>query len=62
MKIEWTDPAIWSAIHLRFYIAQDSTQYADRFINKIFDAVEQFEKFPLLEDGFRRRIVKTFGS
>ena len=39
-KIEWTRSAISDVRALRDYIAHDSEAYADRFAEKIVEAVE----------------------
>ena len=47
MKIEWTRSALSDARNLRNYIAQDSEAYADRFVQRIIEAVEKAATFPL---------------
>jgi toxin ParE1/3/4 len=39
MRIEWTEPALVDLEVIRNYIAKDSRYYADRFIERIFEAV-----------------------
>ena len=46
MKIEWTRPALLDLESIRDYIRRDSEYYADRFIEKIIEAVESIKKFP----------------
>jgi addiction module RelE/StbE family toxin len=48
MKIEWTRSAIRDVRALRDYIAFDSAAYADRFAQKIVEAVESASAFPLM--------------
>jgi toxin ParE1/3/4 len=45
-KIEWTRSAIRDVRTLRNYIAQDSEAYADRFAQRILDAVERLAAYP----------------
>jgi len=47
-KIEWTRSAISDARGLRDYIAHDSEVYADRFVQRVIEAVERTATFPLL--------------
>jgi len=47
-KIEWTRSAVSDVRGLRHYIAQDSEAYADRFVQRIMEAVEKAALFPLL--------------
>lgn len=46
VKIIWTDFAIEDLRVIHEYISKDSKLYADRFISKLIDRVEQLEKFP----------------
>jgi plasmid stabilization system protein ParE len=46
--IEWTRSAISDSRSLRDYIAKDSRAYADRFVQRIIEAVEVTAAFPLL--------------
>jgi addiction module RelE/StbE family toxin len=46
-KVEWTRSAIRDVRVLRDYIAYDSEVYADRFVQKIIEAVEGLAVFPL---------------
>jgi toxin ParE1/3/4 len=48
MKIEWTRSATGDVRALRDYIAHDSEAYADRFAQKIVEAVESAATFPLM--------------
>jgi toxin ParE1/3/4 len=48
MKIEWTQPAVHDLENIRDYISKDSEYYAVRFIERIIEAVERLENFPLL--------------
>ncbi len=45
--IEWTPSAIYDARSLRDYIAHDSEAYADRFVQRIIEAVVVAASFPL---------------
>jgi addiction module RelE/StbE family toxin len=47
-KIEWTRSALSDARNLRDYIARNSEAYADRFVQKIIEAVEKAAAFPLI--------------
>ena len=47
-KIEWTRSAVSDVRSLRHYIAQDSEAYADRFVQRIIEAVENAATFPFL--------------
>ena len=47
-KIEWTRSAVSDVRSLRRYIGQDSEAYADRFVQRIMEAVEKSALFPLL--------------
>ena len=47
-KIEWTRSAISDARSLRDYIAQDSEAYAERFVQRVIQAVEATATFPFL--------------
>jgi toxin ParE1/3/4 len=48
INIEWTRSAIHDVRVLRNYIAYDSEAYADRFAQKIIDAVEKLQRFPMM--------------
>jgi addiction module RelE/StbE family toxin len=47
-KIEWTRSAVSDVRSLRDYISHDSEAYADRFVQKIIEAVEKAATFPFL--------------
>ena len=47
-KIEWTRSALRDATNLRDYIARDSEAYADRFVERMIEAVEKAAAFPLI--------------
>jgi plasmid stabilization system protein ParE len=49
IEIEWTSSAIRDVRVLRNYIAYDSEYYAERFTQKIVDAVGKLASFPLME-------------
>ncbi len=46
MTLEWTRSAIRDVQNLRNYIALDSAAYAERFVQKIIEAVEKAAVFP----------------
>jgi addiction module RelE/StbE family toxin len=46
MRIEWTAPALEDMSNIRDYIAEDSTENAYRFIERLFDAAAQLTDFP----------------
>ena len=53
--IEWSEPAVSDLSSIRDYIARDSQRYADRFLQKVLDAVENLQHFPELG----RRVRET---
>ena len=55
MKIEWSEPAVSDVAGIHDYIARDSEQYANRFVQRIFDSVEKLQQFPELG----RRVRET---
>ena len=46
VKIVWTEIAIEDLQLIHEYISKDSKHYADRFIEKIINRVDQLENFP----------------
>lgn len=46
VKIVWTELALEDLKIIHDYIAQDSTSYASRFIEKLLARVKQLETFP----------------
>jgi len=46
MRVEWTEPALEDMATIRDYIAEDSTENAYRFIERLFDAAAQLTGFP----------------
>jgi len=48
MLVRWSEPALEDMEGIRDYIAKDSTFYAQQFIERIFDAAKNLEKFPEL--------------
>jgi len=47
MRVEWTEPALEEDMAtIRDYIAEDSTENAYRFIERLFDAAAQLTDFP----------------
>lgn len=57
MRIIWTEFAIEDLNHIHAYISRDSKHYADRFVDKIIERVDQLENFP--KSG---RVVPEFQS
>ncbi|MBN1350878.1 type II toxin-antitoxin system RelE/ParE family toxin [candidate division KSB1 bacterium] len=59
MKIEWTKPALLDLENIRNYIGMDSELYANRFIEKVIEAVEILAKFPQMgRKGFLKPMMK----
>ena len=56
VKIVWTELALEDLKIIHNYIAQDSTSYASRYIEKLLARVKQLETFP--RSG---KIVPEFG-
>lgn len=50
VKIIWTEIALDDLRLIHEYICKDSKVYADRFIDKLFNRVDQLENFP--KSGF----------
>jgi addiction module RelE/StbE family toxin len=46
VKIIWTELAVDDLKLIHEYISKDSKRYADRFIEKIIERVDQLEHFP----------------
>ena len=46
MRVEWTEPALDDMVAIRDYIAEDSTEKAYRFIERLFDAAEPLADQP----------------
>ena len=57
VKVIWTEYAIEDLRLIHEYISKDSKRYADRFIEKLFERVDQLESFP--KSG---RVVPEFNS
>ncbi len=57
VAIVWTEVAIEDLAFLHEYISRDSKFYADRFIDKLIERIEQLEGFP--KSG---RVVPEFNS
>ncbi len=57
VKVVWTDLAIEDLKSIHEYISKDSKLYADRFITKLINRVDQLENHP--QSG---RIVPEFGK
>lgn len=49
--LEWTEPAVADLENIQDYIARDSVEYADAFIERLTLSVDQLESFP--ESGRR---------
>ena len=46
VKVIWTDFAIEDLKSIHEFISKDSKTYADKFIEKIINKVDQLEEFP----------------
>lgn len=46
VKIIWTELALEDLHSIHEYIAKDSKRYADRFVEKVIERVDQLELFP----------------
>ena len=46
VKVIWTDFAIEDLRLIHDYISKDSKRYADRFLEKLLERVDQLESFP----------------
>ena len=57
VKVVWTDLAIQDLKSIHEYISKDSKFYADRFITKLINRVDQLEIHP--QSG---RVVPEFGK
>ena len=57
VMVVWTEFAIEDLRSIHEYISKDSKRYADRFVEKLFERVDQLENFP--KSG---RIVPEFNS
>jgi addiction module RelE/StbE family toxin len=57
VKVTWTEYAIEDLRLIHEYISKDSKRYADRFVEKLFERVDQLESFP--KSG---RVVPEFNS
>lgn len=47
MKVEWAGPAVLDVRAIKAYISKDSEVYADRFAERIVEAAESLQSFPL---------------
>ena len=56
VKLVWTEVAIDDLRLIHEYISKDSKLYADRFVEKLIERVDQLENFP--KSG---RVVPEFG-
>ena len=57
VKLIWTEYAIEDLRLIHEYISKDSKRYADRFVEKLMERVDQLESFP--KSG---RVVPEFNS
>ena len=57
VKVVWTDLAIEDLQSIHEYISKDSKFYADRFVTKLINRVDQLENYP--KSG---RMVPEFGK
>jgi toxin ParE1/3/4 len=48
MKVAWSEPAVADLVAIHDYIARDSPQYAQRFVERLIAAAEPLESFPQL--------------
>ena len=46
MKVDWTEPALEDLEAIQAYIAKNSSFYARRIIERIFDTAKKLETFP----------------
>ena len=46
MQVTWTDPALDRVREIAVHIAQDDPDAAERWADKLFDAVERLSTFP----------------
>ena len=68
IRIEWSEPAALDLLHLREYISHDSSEYANRFVQKILNSIEQLASFPEIgrrvresrDDAIREIIHKNY--
>lgn len=45
-RLEWTEPAVFDLDNIHAYIARDSAEYADAFIERLILSAERLESFP----------------
>ena len=68
MKIIWSKESLNQLTEIERYIAKDSPERAERFINKLIDRVEKIKDYPsqsrvvpeFLKDEIREVFVKTY--
>ncbi|MCF6249917.1 MAG: type II toxin-antitoxin system RelE/ParE family toxin [Methylococcaceae bacterium] len=68
MKIIWSPLAVDRVAEIAEYIAQDSPNSAEKWVESIFQVVERLEKFPksgrvvpeIKQDGFREIIYGNY--
>ena len=53
VDIKWTELAIEDLYEIHRYISRDSRLYADRFIDKLIQRVEQLENFQNCENWLK---------
>jgi addiction module RelE/StbE family toxin len=47
MPVEWSEQALEDVEEIRTFIARDSLRYAELVVDRIFEAVERLETYPL---------------
>jgi len=47
-KIEWTSCAVSDVKSLRDFIARDSSAYAERFVQRLIEIVENAASYPMM--------------
>lgn len=45
-RLEWTEPAVSDLDNIHAYIARDSAEYADAFVERLILSAERLESFP----------------
>jgi plasmid stabilization system protein ParE len=67
MKVAWSEPAVADLVAIHDYIARDSPQYAQRFVERLIAAAEPLETFPELgrivpegDGGHRELLVRSY--
>ena len=60
VKIVWTDLAMEDLKSIHEYISKDSKLYADRFVTKLINRVDQLKTIPNLDESFLNLAKKTY--